>query len=636
MHPRAWWDEGDSEWVFGPLVGGKKHGDFVYWRADGTKCNESHLVNDVPQGPFKRFHENGDVSQEGTFDEQGQLHGTRTWFSTDSETTENTRPPGVSERVWKSEMDYVHGRVVGIRHFNREGLRVLPANGAPYPARPEAVDEGAEYVEPKDEWHRGDADGETQHKVGRWRIWSRSGELKEDVTYDDDERHGSGVLYLRAGSPISDARVVLERGTFHRGLRTGTWELCDAAGEVLHRVEYGDTSHLDQPRLDAYSNDVSVDYGALAEAHEQEGRIIEALLDRARQTARTRNPAPLVALLTRVARPLREDVSLTLAMELDRPLNWLGHALVDGALPALVLNTIAIALDQQEQSRAALDFTNAALLLAPDRTDFLYTRALILMSLGLKDQAELDANELAAESPDRAEFLLTYLRGLFPAWRFVPDGEPPSTTFDDVPEAPQRSLEDVQALVQKYATRLQTIRQRLQVRVTDENPLLPPDLSALLPDGPVALEAGETSLEEEDGEVVSVEFDEALPADDTEVPALLTTARGDWTALCWLCWASGLESVAMPAELSPPADFGKAAGMAQQRLWRARDQRVFNGRNARAHDVSGFEWEGVDIGEVPPNVARLAETQYAEMQAVFYWLIDDRLKTPWQDNLRGS
>ena len=634
VHPKAWWDEGDQEWVFGPLVDGKKHGDFTFWRGDGTRCNECHLVMDVPTGPFRRFHENGDVSQEGAFDDAGKLHGTRRWFSTDSETTENTRPQGVSEHVWKSEMDYVHGRVVAIRHFNREGERVLPSNGEPYPERPEGVDPEAEFVEPRDEWHRGDADGDSQHKTGRWRVWNREGQLLEDVVWADDERHGAGVSHVHGSSPFSDARIVSERGTWERGQRVGTWELCDARGEVVARAVYGGAPA--RARLDAFTNSTSLDFAGLCARHERDGRTVEALLCAARVLAKTRDPAPFQALLARVARPLREEMALTLAMELDAPLPALGRALVDGAHPGVVLNKIAVGLDQTAQSRAALDFTNAALLLSPERTDFLSTRALILMSLGLRAQAELDANELAAESPDQAEFLLSYLRGLFPEWRFVPASEPPETTFDEVPEAPERTLDDVRALVQKYATRLQGLRARMLERITERNPALPPDLSLLLPDGPVPLEAGETTLEDDDGDVQSVEFDEQLSDDDHELPALLVTARGDWTALCWLCWAAGLDAVGLPDALHPPAEFGKAAGMAQQRLWRARDQRVFNGRNARAHQVPSFEWEGTDLAELSPNVARLAETQYAEMQAVFYWLIDPRLKTPWQDNLRGS
>ncbi len=632
---KAWWDEADQEWVFGPLVDGKKHGDFVFWRADGTRCNECHMVMDVAHGPFKRFHESGEVSQDGAF-EKGQLQGTRRWFSTDSETTENTRAEGISEAVWRSEMDYVRGRVVAIRHFNREDERVLPTTGEPYPLKPPGVDEGAEYVEPKDEWHRGDAEGETQQKVGRWKVWTREGELKEDVHYVGDERHGKATIFVQGESPFADPAVVLERGAYEEGRRVGPWELCDAEGAALRHFDYGDTRSLEVSQLPAYSNDSAVDYGTLARQLEGEEKYVEALVTWGRAAGITRDPTGFRALLARVARPVRDEVATTLAMEVDRPTNWLGYELIEGAHPAILLNKIAIALDQAFQSRAALDFTNAALLLAPDRSEFLFTRALVLMSLGLHDQSERDANELAAESPDQAEFLLVYLRGLFPSWSFTPAGEPPETTFDDVPSETGRTLEEIQSLVRKYASRLHLAREALLVKLTPANPAVPPDLSKLLPDGPVALEAGEVELEDDDGDVQTVEFDEVPAVKGADLPTLLKLARADWVALSWLCWATGLGEVAMPHKLALPATFGKAAGMAQQRLWRSRDQRAFKGRNAQQHGVPSFEWEGTDMAEIPPPVAAIAEQQYAEMQALFYWLLDAKLKSPWQDNLRGS
>ncbi|MDP1822536.1 MAG: thiol reductase thioredoxin [Archangium sp.] len=632
---KAWWDATDNEWVFGPLVDGKKHGDFTYWRADGTKCNECHLVMDVPHGPFKRFHETGELSQEGTF-EKGQVHGTRRWLSTDGETTENTRPKGVHGSVWKSEMDYVHGRVVGIRHFNREGERVLPSNGEPYPLKPASVDEGAEYVEPKDEWHLGDADGETQKKVGRWRLWTREGQLKEDVVYVADARHGPATLFVQGGNPFIDSRIAQEKGEFREGRRSGAWTLCDAKGAVLGTCDYGDTRSLEGAPLAAYSNDCTVDYAALAKRLESEGKVVEALITWARVAGLERDTAGFTTLLARVARPVKEEVALTLAMEVERPTNWLGYELVEGAHPAILLNKVAIALDQVFQSRAALDFSNAAILLAPDRTELLFTRALILMSLGLQAQAERDANELAAEAPDRAEYLLVYLKGLFPSYTFGPATEPAETSFEDVPEKPERSLEELQALSQKYATRLQRVREALLAKLTPANPALPPDLSGLLPDGPVELEAGEHEWVDDDGETQTVDFDEVPEVEGADLPSLLRLARADWGALSWLCWAAGQSEVAMPRKLSPPPDFGKAAGMAQQRLWRSRDQRAFNGRNAQQHGVASFEWEGTDMAEIAPPVAGIAEQQYAEMQALFYWLVDAKLKTPWQDNLRGS
>lgn len=632
---KAWWDASDNEWVLGPLVDGQKHGDFTYWRPDGTKCNQCHLVMDVAQGPFKRFHENGEVSQEGAF-QDGALHGTRRWFATDGETTEVTRPNGVHESVWKSEMDYEHGRVVGIRHFNRDGERVLPTDGKPYPLKPEGVDEGAEYVEPKDEWHHGAADGETRHKTGPWRIWSREGQLKEDAVYVDDVLHGAATLFVSGQSPFIDARVSQERGEFREGRRFGPWTLCDAKGAPVGQCDYGDTRSLEGGPLAAFSNDVEVDYAALAKQLELEGKVVEALITWARVAGLKRDTAGFNTLLARVARPVKEERSLALAAEVDRPTNWLGYELVEGAHPALLLNKLAIALDQVFQSRAALDFTNAAMLLAPDRSELLFTRALILMSLGLNAQAERDANELAAESPDRAEFLLVYLKGVFPSYAFGPAVEKPETSFEDVPEKPDRSLEELQALVLKYATRLQLVRTAVLEKLTPDNPAVPPELSGLLPDGPVELERGQHEWLDDEGETQTVDFDEVPEVVGADLPSLLRLARADWNALSWLCWAAGSTEVETPRDLSPPADFGKAAGMAQQRLWRSRDQRSFDGRNAQQHGVASFEWEGSDMAEIAPPVAGIAEQQYAEMQALFYWLVDSKLKTPWQDNLRGS
>ena len=503
------------------------------------------------------------------------------------------------------------------------------------PNRPATVDEAAHFVAPRGEWQHGESDA-TQKKTGRWRTWSREGQLKEDALYAADVREGAATLSFQDGGPFADARITQERGDFREGRRSGAWTLFDAAGVTLRKFDFGDTHSLEGDPLPAYSNDCKVDYAALAKKLESEGKLIEALITWARVAGLQRDTAGFNTLLARIARPVREDVALTLAMEVDRPTNWLGYDLVEGAHAAIVLNKLAIALDQVFQSRAALDFTNAAILLAPDRSEFLFTRALILMSLGLQSQAERDANELAAEAPDRAEFLLVYSRGLFPSYTFGPATEKPETSFEDVPEKPERSLDELKALVRKYATRIQLIREQLLTKVTAINPALPPDLSKLLPDGPAELEAGEHAWTDDEGEAQTVDFDEVPEVDGADLPSLLRLARADWSALCWLCWATGLSEVATPEKSAPHADFGKAAGMAQQRLWRSRDQRAFNGRNAQQHGVASFEWEGTDMAEIAPTVAGIAEQQYAEMQALFYWLVDAKLKTPWQDNLRGS
>ena len=64
----ATWCDEDSEWVKGLKdPDGKYHGEVHYWRHDGTLCCISTLVHGKAHGPYQRFHENGEVSNEGAF-----------------------------------------------------------------------------------------------------------------------------------------------------------------------------------------------------------------------------------------------------------------------------------------------------------------------------------------------------------------------------------------------------------------------------------------------------------------------------------------------------------------------------------------------------------------------------------------
>ena len=72
----AFWDEGDDEWCLPETdEAGEKHGTVKWWRPDGTLCCQTEYVHGKPHGKFQRFHENGEVSREGIF-EDGKLHGT--------------------------------------------------------------------------------------------------------------------------------------------------------------------------------------------------------------------------------------------------------------------------------------------------------------------------------------------------------------------------------------------------------------------------------------------------------------------------------------------------------------------------------------------------------------------------------
>ena len=630
----ARWVAKDREWEQGELDSqGCKQGSFTYWREDGTKCNECFLLDDKPHGPFRRFHENGELAQDGTFVD-GVLHGTRRWFACSAPTSERMHEGGVSEAVRKSEMDYVRGRVVAVRHFDRAGRRVTPT-GEVYPERPPAVEEGSEFRPDEGQWTKGHADGESAERVGVWKTWTAEGRVVEEATYLGGQKDGPARLsVVGASSPFADPRIRAESGRFEAGRRVGTWELLDEAGRTLAKVDYGPRDGLALGELEAWSNEARADWEERGLALVKAGAIPAALVTLARACALARSTRPYVSAAPGRTMVLSAGAAEGLAEETASELPELAAALVSGASVAPVLRKLAIVLDQASQSRAALDFVNAALLFSPASTDFLFTRALVLVSLGLKEQAEKDAGELAAASPEQAEFLLDYLRFLFPTYDFWPAHEKPHTTYDGLPEAPVKSLEEVQAMVRKYATRLTLVRRHLLGMVTDRCRWLVPDVSSFIPQGLVPLEAGELELPGDEPKTVS--FDETLQTEEMDLPAAVRSARADWNALTWLVWSAGETELKMPSAMKPPADFAQAAGMSAQRLWRSRDQRVFEGRNAKAHDVPSFEWEGADIGELHPNLASIAEQQYAEMQALFYWLSRDDVRSPWQEDLRGS
>jgi hypothetical protein len=60
------------------------------------------------------------------------------------------------------------------------------------------------------------------------------------------------------------------------------------------------------------------------------------------------------------------------------------------------------------------------------------------------------------------------------------------------------------------------------------------------------------------------------------------------------------------------------------------------GMGAQMQGIPGFEWEGIDIDALPGALTSMAASEYEEMQALMYWLTDDEVRSPWQDNLRGS
>lgn len=513
------------------------------------------------------------------------------------------------------------------------------------------------------------AEGEylEDEKAGPWRFWSEQGRLVREAEYENDRLTGdlrcfdeNGTVVLEAlyedgckHGPFSgrvppgyyaDPRVRVERGTFEKDHAVGEWSLLDQNQTVLATTRLGLAVHDDEQLLQSHAlaNEArsAAEWTELASRLVSERRITEGLLAAARAAGSSGSASGLRNMLAEHALHLSESGARTAAAHVlsvaSGRLAPLPNALIRGAAPAPLLRGIAIFLDRHVASRAGLDLVNAALAYAPTAREYYFTRALIHMSLGNDHAAREDAMLLKPKEPENAQFLLDYARVLFTRFDFWPGHSRPDTYYDGLPDAPAQSLEAVQTVARKYATRLMTVRQRLIEQVGPDVSWMLPDLSHMLPAGPVALTQFSFAGTDEDGGAYEVEVDETLDVSDWEIPALLRIARSDWNALAWLCWSAGLDRVAVPETLRPPLELGRAAGMSAQRLWRCRDKVHMGGWGARNQEIPGFDWEGMDIDAMSPHLARIAEAEYAEMQAMFYWLCGGDNQSPWQDNLRGS
>jgi hypothetical protein len=304
-----------------------------------------------------------------------------------------------------------------------------------------------------------------------------------------------------------------------------------------------------------------------------------------------------------------------------------------------------------------LQLVDAALLLAPEDPGCLVTRALVHVHLGTPAQARRDTDRLPEQWAEQRAHLQIYERIIFPTFDFWPARTTVSTMFQEFPDAPAQPLAAVRATIAKLATRLGLLRDQM-VRQLEENhgagaaddvPWLPPAsaLAALLPDGPAPLdvrsfeqtfeaEQGNGDVEEQGApstETISV--DERLTLDNVSMPGLLRLARRDWAALTWICWSCGLDRVALPDDVTPPADFGPAAGMSIERAWRCRDKLTTGGLVAMSKGVPGFDWEGIAIDDMPRALVDVMTDEHVEVRAAFLWLCDETAQSPWQSDLRS-
>ena len=637
------------------------------YRPDGTLFFVSGAADGgIPHGPFTFFHRDGQVARQGLYD-RGAIHGHVTAFAIEAEDGEPLRGCCVPEGARILKAEYEHGELQYERFFDAQE-RLLLSDGRICPQRPPSLPERAYFEESEDRWTVAPETGSPdpwrfhdqegvlveearfEHGLKRWsRRYARDGAVLEEQSLNSDSRrHGPYRRRFVDGqtSPYLDSRIVEERGELADEQPIGPWSFLDAQGNVIRAVEHGRALPADTPGHPVFVNEtrLSEQWTEMAERLFAEGQPAQALAAAARAAARSGDAGDLIAELARHTRPLLPAEAADLAERAiaveAAPIPALLSALVAGGEPAALFRALATA--QRESPHAGRDFADAAILLAPDRPLNYLTRALLRLELGDDRGALADADRAGAASPESRQFVRDYARLLLPEWGFSPakqQGQLQPGPVEGIPDAPCQELPAIQRVLAVYATRLSVLREAIIRHIPRRStaPFIPPLLAELMPDGPVPLrrESGTIVDETDEGpESTAVEIDETLDTDAASLPALMRVARGQWAAASWLCWSCGLDKIAMPRTVNPPADFAAAAAAAITRFFRAQDVLTTGGMRSQAANVPSFVWEGMDIDEMPRPFVQLAVDEYYELRALFLWLLSPENISPFQSDLR--
>ena len=206
------------------------------------------------------------------------------------------------------------------------------------------------------------------------------------------------------------------------------------------------------------------------------------------------------------------------------------------------------------------------------------------------------------------------LSGAFDFW---PARERLSATDPDAACVAQ-PLSAVRDAIRCAALRLQVFRSAL---LTSAPHLAPPDVSELV--GTELVPLRRFSFYGEDEQLVHV--DETVSLDGSSTLEIALRARVEWSALCWLCWAAGLDCVALPTRLSPRSELYAALLVASER------QAALSGTELRVDNEPHFH--GLDETKLPASALSHLAEHYRELRAVLLFASDSECQSPWQDDL---
>jgi hypothetical protein len=614
-----------------------------------------------PHGTWSTFSSDGALRARRSY-KDGKLDGYVSHFTDGKPGTPPLRtccvPPGAREL----RVRYHDGRYVDEVFLDEQG-QPLCEDGTPWPERPPGLPEHALWVRNAGAFVEHldrsatlvtvryfDVEGtlvvENDMVAGRLharRRFAPNGLCVEDTELDEHGKNHARFVerWLPGASIYGDPRIEMVRGAHEHGERVGLWELCDADGAVLASAAYGEAWGEGAPDIVLGREAEAAD--AAARWREAEGlwgarKSREALAVAARALSLDGATTRFAAFLRERTVPLTPAAAREQAKQADEARASMGSllgALLGGADPAAILCSLGMAVPTT--TRASLEYVEASLLLAPERERTRAARALLRVEHGDRDGALEDAAGLPPDAASTTEFLRGLVRAAYPSFAFAPAAEPLVVPDEElVPVEATQPLEAVRRTAGLYATRIELVRREIVRRLGAAPAWLPPDLTSLLPGGPVELARGTVRIEdegEEGVEVSEVEVNETLDLTRT-VRGLLELARGDFTALTWLCWSAGLDRVALPESLTPRTLFPAATHRATVRCFRAHDELRSIGLIASARGVQPFEWEGMRTDTMPKELVEVVAREYLELRALFFWLLFPQNQSPFQADLR--
>lgn len=434
---------------------------------------------------------------------------------------------------------------------------------------------------------------ETDQPVGVWRTFDELGRLEEEAEYLNGVRHGASRRSGRVGATVDVT-------TWQRGVREGLRRLGPVRGRYADDVPVGDWEYLG-------AHDVVLRTASVRVADEAQvlrtgdgpeallalstrlvsaGRLAEALVAAARAGGQQGDVSVFVSQLAANALPFTapDAPALTATYVDETPsVRALLAGLVMGLHAPTLLRALAARLTELGRPRVALELLDAAVLLTPRDEVTREARALALLQVWLPELAAFDLPRLAPPARRRVEGLLALAGAPF-AFPLA-GAAPPSGLAARVPGAIAQPLPAIRAVLSRYAGRLERLRAALAGLVAL------PGLAALSPTTELPPEAD-------------------LAVEGLDPLRCLLLAQADWAALAWLCWAVGLDEVALPTAVAPRL----ALGGAFAQCW---EQCLALAPEAPADPL-----------------AEVRLRQALETLAMFRWLTKNGVTSPWQEDLR--